>query len=401
MSLSQGMPDKKIAVMGGTFDPIHYGHLVAAEAVYCELLAQCVIFIPTGSPPHKKTRVTDAEARFQMTALAIEANPHFTVSRMEIDREGETYTIDTIKHLQAEYPEAEIFFIIGADEVHQIPAWHRAEDLLKLCSFIAVTRPGYDVCELKKEIEQIKERFSGRLQFLEIPALAISSSDIRSRCCVGKSIRYLLPESVENFIYKECMYQNSDLKKLISLKLSEHRYNHTISVYKTALELAQIYNVPCEKAAIAALLHDYAKELPSDKKFALCKKFDIALDDITRKNPDLTHSFLSAELVRVELGINDAEILDAITYHTTGRKKMSKLEKVLYVADMIEPNREPYPKLENLRTLARKNLDNAVIEGLRQKIEYTVQKKKTVHPLSLDALEYFTGHKEKEEEKHD
>ena len=391
------MPSEKIAVMGGTFDPIHYGHLVAAEAVYCELSVQRVIFIPTGSPPHKKTRVTSAEMRYQMTALAIEDNPHFTVSRMEIEREGKTYTIDTIKHLHAEYPEAEIFFIIGADEVHQIPAWHKAEDLLKRCRFMAVTRPGYDVHALKREIERIKECFSGRLHFLEIPALAISSSDIRSRCCVGKSIRYLLPESVENFIIKECLYQNNDLKKLIASKLSEHRYRHTIGVYETALELAQIHDVSCEKAAIAALIHDYAKELPDDKKLMLCEKFNIKLDNMMRMQPDLTHSFLSAALAKIELGINDAEILDAIAYHTTGRKKMSKLEKVLYVADMIEPNRELYTKLNRLRAFARENLDDALIEGLRYKIEYTTKKKKHVHPLSLDALEYY----EKREEKHD
>ena len=390
MNLPKKMLSKRIAVMGGTFDPIHYGHLVAAEAVYCELSAERVIFIPAGSPPHKKTRVTGALQRYQMTTLAIGDNPHFIASRMEIDREGETFTIDTIKCLHAEYPEAEIFFIIGADEVYQLSTWYKAEELLKLCNFMAVTRPGHDTCELKKEIERIRAKFSGRLYFLEIPELAISSSALRSRCCAGKTIRYLLPESVEKYIIKGRLYQNDDLKELVRRGLSRHRYEHTMGVHDTAVELAQIYDVSCEKAAVAALLHDYAKELPDDEKLELCKIFNIKLDNIMAKNIDLTHSFLSAALARAEFGVNDTEILDAISYHTTGRKKMSKLEKVIYVADMIEPNREPYPILDELRTLARVNLDDAFLEGLRYKVLYTAKRKNQVHPLSTGALEYYS-----------
>lgn len=200
---------KKIAVMGGTFDPIHYGHLSTAEAVRDKFDVEKVIFIPSGCPPHKDLNfVTNNERRYDMTLLATESNPGFEVSRMEIDRPGRTYTIDTINELKEMYGEdVQIYFITGADVVHQIFTWKSWQELITMCDFVAATRPGYKKSDMFKRIEYLRDTYESRIHFMDVPALDISSSDIRERVQKGEPVKYLLPECVEEYIYKNNLYK--------------------------------------------------------------------------------------------------------------------------------------------------------------------------------------------------
>lgn len=199
---------KKIAIMGGTFDPIHYGHLVTAEAVMHEYQIDQVLFIPSGQPPHKtEGQVTPADHRYLMTLLATETNPRFFSSRIELDRKGYTYTIDTIRELKEMYPGSEIYFITGADAFSNILSWKNPELLLSSCHFVAATRPGYSRAKAAPQIEALMDRHADTLHYLEVPALSISSSEIRARVKEGRPIKYLLPETVENYIYKHGLYQ--------------------------------------------------------------------------------------------------------------------------------------------------------------------------------------------------
>lgn len=199
---------KKIGIMGGTFDPIHYGHLVTAEAAYYEYGLDRIYFIPSGQPPHKKDRhVTSSQDRLLMTHLATAANPHFYTSDLEIARHGYTYTVDTILQLHQMMPETEIYFITGADAFSEILTWKDPVTLLNSCDMVAATRPGYSRSKVIDQVETIMGSNASRLHFLEVPALAISSSDIRKRVHDNKPIRYLLPESVENYIYKHQLYR--------------------------------------------------------------------------------------------------------------------------------------------------------------------------------------------------
>lgn len=202
------MQESRIAVMGGTFDPIHYGHLVTAEAAMQEYAIDRVLFIPSGRPPHKTDKqISSTEDRYLMTELATETNPRFFCSRIEIDRTGYTYTIDTIHELQNLYPETDIYFITGADAFSEIVTWKNAEELLQSCHFVAATRPGYSRKEATVQIEALLNRHTERLHYLEVPALSISSSDIRERVRQGRSIKYLLPEAVETYILKHELYR--------------------------------------------------------------------------------------------------------------------------------------------------------------------------------------------------
>ncbi len=197
----------RLGIMGGTFDPIHYGHLVTAEQAREALDLDLVLFMPAGSPAFKEdASVTSAEDRYAMTVLATAANADFIASRFEIDRQGTTYTVDTLRALRAYYPDnVHLYFITGADAIHDIVSWHDASQIASLATLIAATRPGYDINQSCMRVEESGIEFDVR--YIEIPALAISSTNIRQRVSLGKSVRYLTSESVIGYIRKNGLYQ--------------------------------------------------------------------------------------------------------------------------------------------------------------------------------------------------
>jgi nicotinate-nucleotide adenylyltransferase len=192
----------KVGVMGGTFDPIHHGHLVAAEEARHAFDLERVLFVPVGDPWQKADQdVSPASDRLEMVGRAIADNDAFEISRVDVDRNGPTYTIDTLRSLAEQRPGAELYFITGADAILEILTWKDPQDALRLATFVAVTRPGHDLAGLRKlGIEE-------RVVLLEIPALAISSTDIRARVAEGRPIRYLVPAPVEEYIRERDLYR--------------------------------------------------------------------------------------------------------------------------------------------------------------------------------------------------
>lgn len=205
------MKRKAIGIMGGTFDPIHYGHLVTAEAVRVAFDLETVFFVPSGRPPHKEEKeVSSKESRYLMTVLAVTSNKDFKVSRAEIERPGKSYAYDTVKYFKDLYPDKDIYFITGADAIKEILNWHKVNILLDNCYFVAATRPGYDLDELKaKELNVLPSEKLEKIFTIEVTAMAISSSDIKKRVKAKETIKYLLPESVEAYIWKEDLYGES------------------------------------------------------------------------------------------------------------------------------------------------------------------------------------------------
>ena len=186
--------------MGGTFDPVHHGHLSAANEVLDRYDLEEVVFVPTGAPWQKSQReVSPAEDRYLMTVVATASNPRFSVSRIEVDRPGPTYTIDTLRDLKVDYPDAELFFITGADALAQILGWQAADELFSLAHFVGVSRPGYEPVDVTAFPD-------GAVTLLEVPALAISSSDCRLRVAGGHPVYYLVPDGVVQYIDKRRLY---------------------------------------------------------------------------------------------------------------------------------------------------------------------------------------------------
>ena len=198
------MSASRIGIMGGTFDPIHNGHLVAASEVADRFALDSVIFVPTGQS-WQKAGVSHSEHRYLMTTIATASNPRFTVSRVDIDREGPTYTIDTLSDIQQRYPQAQLFFITGADALMNIMSWNRWEEMLGMATFVGVTRPGY---ELAEDITAMSQACS--VDIVDIPAMAISSTDCRQRAAAGRPVWYLVPDGVVQYIAKHGLYRSSD-----------------------------------------------------------------------------------------------------------------------------------------------------------------------------------------------
>lgn len=191
---------RRVGIMGGTFDPIHLGHLVTAEQARADLGFDEVVFLPAGQPWQKDREVTPAEHRYLMTVLATAANPAFTVSRLELDQTGPTYTVETLRSLRKLTPDCDLFFVTGADAILNILTWKDAEECLELAGFVAATRPGHDLGPLEEH------GLRQRIDIFDVPALAISSTDIRERFGAGRSVRYLIPREVEEYARKHGLY---------------------------------------------------------------------------------------------------------------------------------------------------------------------------------------------------
>ncbi|UZN01839.1 nicotinate-nucleotide adenylyltransferase [Cellulomonas sp. S1-8] len=204
MPATAGVPARpRLGVMGGTFDPVHHGHLVAASEAAARFALDEVVFVPTGHPTFKQgLDVSPPEHRYLMTVIATASNPRFTVSRVDIDRAGLTYTVDTLRDLKAERPEVDLYFITGADAIAQILTWKDAVELFDMARFVAVTRPGHAL--------SVDDLPAGRVDVLEIPALAISSTDVRARARAGEPVWYLVPDGVVQYIAKHRLYRGPD-----------------------------------------------------------------------------------------------------------------------------------------------------------------------------------------------
>ena len=392
---------RKLAIMGGTFDPIHMGHLVTAEEVRHEFHVDEVLFVPTGHPPHKSNiNMTTCEHRYLMTVLATAANPYFKVSRIEIEREGVTYTIDTIKELKRIYGnEVQLYFITGADAVHKILSWKESAELLQICDFVAVTRPGYNKEELIDQIEELNKQYETNIHFLEVPALAISSSDIRRRLNEMKPIKYLVPQEIENYIKKHELYnyqirltdkEKEEMYQYVASKLSPKRYAHTRGVVEMALEYAKLNGLDYDETFIAALFHDIGKELSDEESLALCQQYHIELDEYEKKHIYLAHGKVGAVILERDWGISKPSILNGIKYHTLGRLNMTDLEKVIYLADMTEEGRSSYKGKEEIKRLAQYNLDRAMYKALISTYNYVTNiLKQEVHPIINELITYY------------
>ncbi len=379
---------QRLGIMGGTFDPIHFGHLLAAETARQVFHLQQIIFIPTGNPPHKKQGSSaTAEQRWQMTRFAVDGNPYFSTSRMEIEREGFSYSFDTVCALQEQYPQAELYFIVGADAILELPTWKRVDELLTKCHFIATFRPGYDLQALQ---DILPGKAFERISFLAMPAMDISSTDIRKRLKNGISIKYLLPQKVEDYIYKNNLYDaiKGQVDLFLQERLKEGRVMHCRQTAKTAKELAEIYHIDAQKAELCGLLHDCARGYSFSEQKELAQPFLKQLAPLSDTDGMLFHGPAAAALAQQNWGIEEEEMLNALIYHTVGRPAMSPLEEIIFLADKIEPGRD-YEGVAAIRELAKKDRKQAMAMLLQNNLAYLKQAGKEIHPLAVQAAAYY------------
>ncbi len=395
---------KNIAILGGTFNPIHNAHLQMAKTVYATQKYDEILFIPTGIPPHK-SRFSDSIAdnyhRLKMCELAITEFFEYKISTIEIYSDQTNYTIDTIKELKHKNPDNKYSLIIGADSLMHILRWKDATQLIELCQLIIINRPGFDSI-LEGYIEFLQKEYYADIIIIPMEKTTISSTQIRNLVSDMKSIEGLVPIKVEEYIEKHQLYKykhthKGDLTKLkerLSKRLTEKRYAHSLATMKASSELAKYHNIDIYKAEVAALLHDCAKCYTDSKKLEMAKRYKMDITPSEKENPDLLHQRLGSIVAMRDYGVTDTEILSAIECHTTGKPDMNNLEKLIFISDFIEPTRKSFYAMENIRELAKHSLDMALVAILESTIQYLLDQKKEIDERSLETYRYYIEEKE-------
>ena len=387
------MPKERIGIMGGSFNPIHVRHLEMAASAKREQKLERIIFLPTGNPPHKREGLEDAEHRFEMTRLAVFNTPGFTASRMEIDREGIIYTVDTLLKLQKQMPNAAFDYIIGEDTLLDLPNWRKPDKVFTLCRFLVCCRTSEDAASLP--IVKKLEKRGATFTFLKLDPSPVSSTAIREKLQNGMETPEIPPQ-VEEYIRLMGLYGQKPspagaagfYRKLRST-LSDKRLVHSLLVANTARKLARLHGVDEDQAAMAGLLHDCAKCLPLAAQQQIARESRLLLDKETLQSGNLLHGPVGAVIAEKEYGVSNPNILSSIRCHTTGKVGMLPLDMIVYLSDKIEPSRRSYPVLEEVRALAQKDLAQAMLHSLESTLDYVRSQNTTPHPLTQQVADWL------------
>ena len=389
----------RIGVFGGTFNPPHNGHVTMAQAAAAQLALDRLLVIPASVPPHKPLpHGVTAVQRYDMAALMAGAVGRCAeASDMELRRTGKSYTVDTLAQLRKLYPDGELWLLMGSDMFLSLHTWYHPEEICRLARIAAFSRVETDMHAAMEQQKQLLEtRYQAQVALLENPELIeLSSTDVRAALAAGQGTA-LVPIAVWGYVQRERLYGvDTDLKHLspdalrpIAMSyLKPKRMPHVLGTEAEAVRLVRRYGGDETQARIAALLHDCTKKLEMPEQLALCEKYGIALDDLEQKALKLLHSRTGAAIARDVFGVEDA-VYDAIRYHTTGKPDMTLLEKIIYLADYIEPTRD-FPGVDRLRQVVYEDLDQGLLLGLTMTIAEMTEMGNPIHHLTLDAQRYL------------
>ncbi|MBQ7137466.1 MAG: nicotinate-nucleotide adenylyltransferase [Clostridia bacterium] len=388
------MAKERIGIMGGSFDPIHQGHIRMAQHALESQQLDRVLMLPSGNPPHKPD-ITPAEHRWRMVCAACAGIPGLIPCREELDRTGVIYTVNTLSRLQEKYPKAELFYLIGADMLMRLHRWYRLEEVLQMCTFIVFPRTSaYTPQQLNDERKKLTA-LGARILLMDMEVLDASSTDARQAIQEGGSTPQL-PIAVRQYAQAAGLYgaelripQGPQWLEMLFQDLTVKRFAHTLAVADTARRLALLHGLDPLKAEIAGLLHDCAKCLPLEEMQRIARENHLTEDESILASGALLHSAVGAYLARTKYGCEDEEVIQAILSHTTGKAGMTQLDMAVWLADTIEPTRAPYPLLDKTRMLAGLSLEKAMITSLEGTLQHVRKKGDAVHPATLETLDYL------------
>ena len=392
----------KIGIYGGTFNPPHLGHMVAAKTAAQVLGLDKLILVPAAVPPHKQLPEGSAtpEQRLDMVRLMAD-NLNMPgvaqVSDIELQREGKSYTCDTLVAMKDLYPEAELWLLMGTDMFLSLHNWYQPEKIMELAGICAFGRTEQDGEELfAPQRAFLQEKYNARLTTITLPGLVdISSTQLREVLDKGKGEEYLC-QAVYGYILMNGLYgTKTDLKHLDLPELRACSYSmvrakripHIKGTEEEAVRLAKRWGVDEITARRAAILHDCTKYLNLEEQLALCRKYGVELDELEQRAVKLLHSKTGACIAKYIFG-EDEQVYQAIFWHTTGKADMSMLEKIIYLADYIEPTRD-FDGVEPLRRLAYEDIDKALLMGMDMTIEEMKQRGNPVHRNTQAARDWL------------
>ena len=392
----------KLGIYGGTFNPPHLGHLAAARFALEALQLDQLCFVPAATPPHKALPADspspqDRLAMVELAADSLLLPKKVTVSDVELSRPGKSFTADTLEQFHRQYPGAELWLLMGTDMFLTLQDWREPEQIARLAGVCTFARTHADcVEELERHGAFLQERFGARTQVLQLPEIVeVSSTQLRELLAAGQGQEFLAP-AVYGYIVRHGLYGvHYDLRQLPHRELRACSYSmirakriaHVRGTEEEAVRLARRWGGDVESARRAAILHDCTKYLEMEDQLQLCRKYGIVLDDLEQQAVKLLHSKTGACVARDVYGAND-QIYWAIFWHTTGKEDMTLLEKILYIADYMEPNRD-FPGVERLRELAYTDLDQAVLAGCEMSIQEMKDRNLPVHPNTLRARDWL------------
>ena len=388
---------ERIGIYGGTFNPVHVGHFCGARYALTALELDRVLMIPDRIAPHKELpeNSASAEQRLEMLSLCLASEEKITASPLAIRRDGASYTYETVAQVRALYPNAKLYFLMGADMLPTFLSWREPQRILADASLAVFCRGGREdqlaAQQAKAEIEAV----GGEVVLLDNPAIDISSTQLR-RMLVFRCASEFIPQDVETYLYQKGLYGTStdyrclpleQLEKVVISLLNPNRVKHVLGCAQTAGELARLYGANETDAVRAALLHDITKALDGPLQLTLCRAYGTILDEFSTKNPKTLHA-LTGSLVADRIFGENPAVVEAIRSHTTGKADMNLLEKIIYVADYMEPNRD-FPGVEQLRSLAYTDITQALKLGLQMTLAMLEEQGREVSPESREALLYL------------
>jgi nicotinate-nucleotide adenylyltransferase len=390
----------KIGVYGGSFNPPHKGHILAARECLRKLALDEVVLIPASLPPHKRLAwdSPDAETRMELVRLAAAGVPGLTVSDLELRRPGASYTADTLREIRASRPNDEIYLLMGTDMFLSFPTWRSPDEIAKLARLVCFYR-GNRSDEMKQALAAqkalIAAQFGQEPVLLENDCIDISSTEIRRMLFFGCTDDNLAP-GVYARIERDGLYGTredcrglpfEDLKEKSLSLLKPSRVAHVIGCCETAVALARKYGASEIDAARAGILHDVTKALNHDQQLRVCDRYRVPVSDFERAQVKLLHSKTGAAVAKHIFGESDA-VCEAIHWHTTGKDDMSVLEKIIYIADYMEPTRA-FPGVEQLREAVWRDLDEAVLLGLEMTLKNLESRAQPMAAESVRAREFL------------
>ncbi len=389
-----------IGIYGGTFDPPHWGHITAARAAMEQLGLDKLVLIPDRVPPHKALPEGSAspEQRLEMAALATaELGRRAEVSDRELRRSGPSYTSDTLAELRREHPEDTLWLLMGSDMFLSLQTWHAPEEIMALARIAPFSREAEDEsAAFAAQQSRLERAYGAQIRIVQNPEVReLSSTEVRAALAAGRGSD-LLPPAVYGYVLREHLYGThkaltgltpDELRPIALSYLKPKRMPHVLGTEQEAVRLVRRYGGDETQARIAALLHDCTKKLDMAQQLALCEKYGIMLDELEQKALKLLHSKTGAAIARDVFGVEDA-VYDAILYHTTGKPDMTRLEKIIYLADYIEPTRD-FPGVDELRKTVYEDLDKGLLMGLTMTIQEMEEMGNPVHHLTRDARDYL------------
>ncbi len=387
----------KIALFGGSFNPPHQGHVEAARSVMNTVRPDRLLIMPTCISPHK-TMAEDTpspEVRLELCRLAFRDIPEAEVCDLEIRRQGKSYTADTLLELCAMYPDAELAFVMGTDMILSLETWSRPETVMELAELVVLLRGVEEDEQVRSHADYLRDTYNARIIMPETGVYPASSTDVREELKQARGSR-LLPEAVYQYIVENRLYgaraELDWLRVKAHAMLKPKRVPHVIGCEQEAIRLAQRWGEDTYNAAAAGILHDITKKLSVEEQLILCRKYDIIIDTSEAGYDKTLHQITGAAVAYGQFGVCQA-IRDAIRWHTTGKPNMTTLEKIIYLADYIEPNRS-FDGVEHIRALSYESLDAAMAEGLRMTMEDLQSKHAPILDISRRAYEWFIMRRE-------